>query len=77
MSIYEQIVSADANRCGSPMHNTRLRVSPARAEVLKAMMASSVVRNRIRAEKQQAIAFEDDGIGSEISIVIKEDSVSE
>jgi hypothetical protein len=72
MSIYEQIVSADANRCGSPMHNTRLQTSPARAEALKCIMESW--GSPITESESCVIAVDDD---SELNLVAKEDGVSE
>ncbi len=72
MSIYEQIVSADANRCGSPMHNTRLQMSPASAETLNSIMESW--GSPITESESCVIAVDDD---FELNLVVKEDSVSE
>jgi len=74
MSIYEQIVSADANRCGSPMHNTRLQMSPARAETLKRIMESSDSRSKARTQNQSQVINVDD---LDIDFVVKEDGVDE
>jgi hypothetical protein len=35
MNIFEWFISADANRCGSPMHNTRLEASPSAKKILE------------------------------------------
>jgi hypothetical protein len=52
MNIYQMIVSEDANRCGSPSYNTRLKASPASAAMFKHS-------NRVKHERQKKpIPFE-------------------
>jgi len=72
MSIYEQIVSADANRCGSPMHNTRLQMSPAETETLKCIMDGW--GSPLGESQSHVISVDDD---FELNLVVKEDGVSE
>ncbi len=72
MSYFEKMVSDDANRCGSPVHNRRLRTSPAMAETLKRMMESW--GSPIGESESCVIAVDDD---SELNLVVKEDGVDE
>jgi hypothetical protein len=72
MSYFEKMVSDDANRCGSPVHNRRLQISPAEAETLKCIMdgwGSPLGENQ-----SHVISVDDD---FELNLVVKEDGVGE
>jgi hypothetical protein len=77
MSYFEKMVSDDANRCGSPVHNRRLQMSPARAATLAAMMRNSNRRKYMRSTNPIPfdVITDPEKDGAEIILRVKNDGL--